>query len=187
MRLRKENDKKNPGSNSLPGEGETNEDCPGAIEEEWEGKGNHFGNAGLDSVDKDVRLLKTDQYQWPAARKRGKSYLTRTGKRSAANWTTGDERATFYVSRAGKRGTFYLTRAGKRAISYLTRAGKRATPNPTQRTDRSYLTRAGKRGTFYLTRAGKRIHWTDKKKDKSYLTRAGKRSTFDLPLRDEKN
>merc|ERR1711990_637182 len=130
MRLRKENDKKNPGSNSLPGEGETNEDCPGTIEEEWEGNGNHFGNAGLDSVDNDVRLLKTDQYQWPAARKRGKSYLTRTGKRSAANWTTGDERGTFYVSRAGKRGIFYLTRAGKRAISYLTRAGKRATPNP---------------------------------------------------------
>jgi len=182
MRLRKEEDKNNPRSNFL--KGEKNEDCPGAFEEEWEGMGNNFGNADLNTVDNDIRLLKTNRYQWPPARKRGKSYLTRAGKRSAA---TGDKRGTFYVSRAGKRGTFYLTRAGKRDLSYLTRAGKRGTPNPTraQRTDRSYLTRAGKRGTFYLTRAGKRIRWTDKKKDKSYLTRAGKRSTFDLPLQDE--
>ena len=174
MRLRKTGNKKNPGFNFLSGE--TNEDCPGAMKEEWEGKGNHFGNAGLNTDDNDIaptKLLRRNQY--PRARKRAKSYLTRAGKRDAANWTTGD-----------KRGTFYLARAGKRDISYLTRAGKRGSPNPTraQRTDRSYLTRAGKRGTFYLTRAGKRssIHLTEKKKDKSYLTRAGKRSAFDLEL-----
>ena len=175
MRLRKEDNKINPG--------ETNEDCPGAIEEEW--KGNQCGNAGLNTVDDEIgltRLLKRDQHQWPPTRKRSKSYLTRAGKRAGANWTSGDK--TFYLSRAGKRGTFYLTRAGKRDVSYLTRQTT-ANPRRAQRTDRSYLTRAGKRGTFYLTRAGKRsgFHWSEKKKDKSYLTRAGKRSAFGSPPR----
>jgi len=171
MRLRKSEKKKNPEFNFLPGKGETNEDCPGAIKKEWEGNGNHFENVGLNNDDDDIaatRLLRA------RARKRAKSYLTRAGKRDATNWTTGD-----------KRGTFYLARGGKRDISYLTRAGKRAAPNPrtrAQRTDRSYLTRAGKRGTFYLTRAGKRssVHSREKKRDKSYLTRAGKRSAYDL-------
>lgn len=166
MRLRKEENKINPG--------ETNEDCPGAVEDEW----NHCGNTGLNTVKALTRLLKRDQYEWPPARKRTKSYLTRAGKRAAANWTTGDK--TFYLSRAGKRGTFYLTRAGKRDVNYLTRQVT-ASPARAQRTDRSYLTRAGKRATFYLTRAGKRsgFLWSEKKKDKSYLTRAGKRSISD--------
>ena len=171
MRLRKKDDHKiNPG--------ETNEDCPGAVEQEWN------ENAGLNTVNDETaltRLLKRDQHQWPPARKRTKSYLTRAGKRATANWKTGDK--TFYLSRAGKRGTFYLTRAGKRNVSYLTRQAT-ASPARAQRTDRSYLTRAGKRGTFYLTRAGKRsgFHRSEKKKDKSYLTRAGKRSKRQIEI-----
>ena len=170
MRLRKDDKKMNPG--------ETNEDCPGAVEEE------RNENAGLNTVNDETaltRLLKRDQHQWPPARKRTKSYLTRAGKRATANWKTGDK--TFYLSRAGKRGTFYLTRAGKRNVSYLTRQAT-ASPARAQRTDRSYLTRAGKRGTFYLTRAGKRsgFHRSEKKKDKSYLTRAGKRSKRQIEI-----
>jgi len=105
-------------------------------------------------------------YPWARTRKRGKTFLTRAGKRSIPSLTNvdhreysypGDQSGYFYPGRLIKKGNFYLTRAGKRDISYLTRAGKRSPANATstgraQRTDRSYLTRAGKR--TWLTRAG---------------------------------
>jgi len=148
-----EDDKINPGK--------TNEDCLGAIEEEW--KGNHCGNGGLNNHDNALkRLLRRDQYQKPSERKRTKSYLTRAGKRAVAG---------------EKEGTFYLTRAGKReSVSNSTRLVRVNTARA-QRKDRSYLTRAGKRGNFYLTGKRSDLDWrAEKKKDKSYLTRAGKRS-----------